>query len=179
MTPSVRLEARAIAELRHERADPGAAWEHSLALVVVEPAFHLPLAYEAFRDRGGRLRARRTIWRRDVDRERVSPFLMHVDLSPEELVPTFEVAEGMLDEEEFQRAVAELAATRLPGYPPAGEMGLDGVTFELALTVGWVWTRYRWWHSPPREWEPLATFVRRFLALSERAVEATDASPPA
>ena len=178
VTPGERLEALAIAELRQERGDILAGWCPPLVLVVIQPSFRLPVAYEAVRNRAGLLLGRRTVWRRDVDRERVRASRAGANVPTEALVPTFEVAEGALDEALFQREVQALAAARIPGFPPVGEMGLDGVTFELALSAGWVWTRYRWWVSPPPGWEPLATFVQRFIELSERAVEVSNSAPP-
>jgi hypothetical protein len=180
VTPGARLEALAIAQLRQERGDRWSLWAPPLVLVVVQPSFKVPIAYEAVRQhRAARLLARRTVWRRDVDRARVPPSLSSAEPEAAALAPTFEVAEGPLDEEAFLREQQALAAASVPAFPPTGHMGLDGVTFELVLSADLVSTRYRWWTSPPPGWEPLATFVQRFIQLSERAIGVSHDPPRA
>jgi len=60
VTPGARLEALAIAQLRQERGDRWSLWAPPLVLVVVQPSFKVPIAYEAVRQhRAARLLARR------------------------------------------------------------------------------------------------------------------------
>ena len=179
ISPGAQLHALAIAQLRHERGDILSAWGSPVVLVVVQPSFRNPVAYEARRDRAGQVWAWRTRWRRDIDIARFPPSALQPASSTEPLTPTFEVAEGPLDGIELQLAVEALGAASVPAYPPRGAEGLDGTTFELALTEGAVWTRYRWWVSPPPGWEPLATFLHRFIELTDRAVHPSDRPPPA
>jgi hypothetical protein len=58
-----------------------------------------------------------------------------------------------------------MGSISFPIAPPADETtGLDGTTYYLALCGDWSESRFRWWESPPPNWESLGLIAHEMIA---------------
>ena len=172
-----RLQDDIIGKLREHAFIDDREAHHGFQYLIL-PAFDPPVSWDVFRQRHrGRedtLILVRTVWRSDVDVEKLqSPVerLRH----PYPLIPTIEVHQLHADPGELSRLAADLANLSLPIGAPRSVSGVDGVHYEVAIeqpphdNALAAKCRLSWWCQPPVEWEGLATWCGRAEALFESA----------
>jgi len=170
------LQTAAKAGLRDGRWIPAGSGPR-LARVLERPAFAPAVAYavcdarsDSADEPGGALWVVRVAWRRDLDLPKFGSPVERLRV-PQALAPTVEVARAAADPGAFFRLLEALRAAPVPALAGDPEtLGLDGVTYELALDYVLTGARYRWWVKPPPGWEPLGAFARGVIALGDAAV---------
>ena len=66
------------------------------------------------------------------------------------------------------RHIVDLAkAIRVSPVPTESIAGLDGTTFELAITAGWNRIEFHWWVRLPRGWRPIGEIAQELVTLAE------------
>ena len=161
------LYLRAIGTLRAGPRGDIAWMIDPLVFALILPSFRPPVAYEAWSE-DGRALVTRTTWRRDLDGDRQSRAPTASGGAP--LPPTIEVADAVLDADVLDPLVATVVDAAVPGIARAREGGLDGTSYELALTLGSATAHFKWCSTPPRVWEPLGAFLRDFTRLADSVV---------
>jgi hypothetical protein len=116
----------------------------------------------------------RSAWRIDLDREQLQQREAILPIKRKYLPPiepTIEVLSTPLPENWCRTMLSKLQQITIPIYNDGvfrdehgQEYGLlDGTSYELAFSPGYISARFQWSEEPPAQWQPLHTFVQEVL----------------
>jgi hypothetical protein len=181
-----RLQDDIVAKLRPHAFVDDLNARHVFQYLIL-PSFTPPVAWDVFRRRRrgheDDFVLVRSSWRSDVDLEKLRTPVERLR-HPYPLVPTLEVHQLNAESGELAHLAAELAALRVPIGAAPSVVGIDGVTYEVAIEqpphhiAFSAKCRLSWWNEPPAAWEGLAAWVQRTEAVFESAWAARGAAAP-
>ena len=165
-------ELRAVEWLQHPETYPGLApWcENDTRVRFVRlPSFE-PYSVWVLQRRDNIAQVRRVEWDHLAD----APLR---DAFPDAAPTTF-AADAQLPVALADELLSELAAIHLPPFLPVSTLGLDGTSYAIEFGSSWRSAALSWWCEPPEEWQTLASFHERALALFERFLPVSTARSP-
>ena len=158
-----QLLAEVVPNLRHHAYVGARKVSHCFQYLVL-PSFAPPIAWDVFRERQKHQPEKhiliRTCWRCDLDKEKLRTPVERLR-HPYPLQPTIEVHELSAPSSELMRLAEDLGALAFPIGASSGVVGLDGVTFEVAIEQPPAHIalaakcRLSWWFEPPAAWAGL------------------------
>lgn len=163
------LEAGALARLRAGGEDePGYVVD---AHVIEHASFTDCLSYQltrSVRDDAAPAIAHVLTWRQQDDSAKLETPVTRLR-HERPLVPTIDAERVVLPLSDAKALLDALAQVSIPPVPADARLGADGTSYELSVGGFFVSSRFTWWESAPRGWEPLETFVRDLRALIARS----------
>jgi hypothetical protein len=165
MTPDLQREFQSLRETAKQRLrdiPESGSYRHVFSLWVkpsFAPAYRCTLYAPLPFARGERPFASFTIWRSDLDAEKLRTPVERLR-HPKDLAPTIEDDTLWLtapDVEDFEGRFRGIAVPLYLG--PATVAGCDGTSFEFRCDEILYGTSVHWWEDQPPEWRPFTTVV--------------------